>query len=322
MVTVTRRRPGPSLARVEPLAPPTDPRSGWHLPAPGDLPRVEVQDELTVRVLAPNPSPMSLDGTNTYVIGEPGSGAALVLDPGPDDPGHLAQVEAVLQERDAAVRAIVVTHHHVDHAEAARGWAVRFGVPVTAASAEVAGPDGRVLQDGDRVPAGGMSLEVVATPGHTGDHVAFRSPTGALFTGDHVLGRGTSVVAHPDGDLEAYLASLRRVLDLGPDALLPGHGPALTQDPTAVLRFYADHRAFRLGQLRRALRDGPARPAELVARIYRDVDPQVLPAAEASTRAALAAMARWGELRWGDDDRVRLDPSVPSPRDDRDAGAR
>jgi hypothetical protein len=118
----------------------------------------------------------------------------------------------------------------------------------------------------------GLDVEVVATPGHTRDHVAYRLASGVLLTGDHVLGRGTSVVAYPDGDLAAYLASLRRVLDLGPDALYPGHGPELTVDPAAVVRYYLDHRRFREQQILIALQEGPAAPATLVATIYREVD--------------------------------------------------
>jgi glyoxylase-like metal-dependent hydrolase (beta-lactamase superfamily II) len=121
-----------------------------------------------------------------------------------------------------------------------------------------------------------------------------------------VLGRGTSVVAHPDGDLVAYLDSLRRVLQLGPDVLFPGHGPELTIDPSAGLRYYAEHRAFRRAQLQAALRDGPATPERLVERIYHDVDPRLWPAAEASTRAALTAMAREGTVRWAPDGPAEL----------------
>jgi glyoxylase-like metal-dependent hydrolase (beta-lactamase superfamily II) len=260
--------------------PPPDPRTAWDLPPPGRLPASERLDELTSRILAPNPSPMTLDGTNTYVLASPGHGEAVVVDPGPPDATHLDAVCEVLRERDLGVAVVLVTHHHVDHAEAAAA-------------------------DGDRVAVAGLSLEVVATPGHTADHLAFRCPTGAVLTGDHVLGRGTSVVAHPDGDLLAYLASLRRLHDLGPDALYPGHGPAMTQDPGAVLDYYHEHRGFRRQQILAALGEGPATPADLVARIYADVDRRLWPAAEASTRAALAALDGEGLVVWDAVDRVR-----------------
>lgn len=296
-----------------PSNPPVDPRRTWSLPAPGTLDVVTDLDEVVTRVLAPNPSPMTLDGTNTYVIGAAGSGEALVVDPGPDDDRHLAAVQEVLARRDAEVRAVVVTHHHLDHAEAAVGWARGFGAPVLAADLDVARPadappDHRAgtLADGQHVSLAGVDVEVVATPGHTRDHLALRLENGALLTGDHVLGRGTSVVAHPDGDLEAYLRSLARVLALGPDVLYPGHGPALREDPDAVLRFYAEHRAHREKQVLAALEGRRATPRELVEVIYAEVDRRVWPAAEASTRATLALLVQRGRIRWGADDRASL----------------
>jgi glyoxylase-like metal-dependent hydrolase (beta-lactamase superfamily II) len=274
-------------------------------------------DEVVTRVLAPNPSPMTLDGTNTYVIGMDGSGEAIVVDPGPDDAGHLDRVETVLAGKDAGVRAVVVTHHHLDHAEAAVAWAVRFGAPVLATDLDVARPAdappvhrGATLTDGHHLALSGVDVEVVATPGHTRDHLALRLETGALLTGDHVLGRGTSVVAHPDGDLEAYLGSLARVLELGSDVLYPGHGPALREDPDAVLRFYAAHRAYREQQLLAALEGRRATPRELVEDIYAEVDRRVWPAAEASTRATLALLERRGTIRIDADDRASLPGSV------------
>ena len=127
-----------------------------------------------------------------------------------------------------------------------------------------------------------------------------------MLTGDHVLGRGTSVVPHPEGDLVAYLESLRRVHDLGPDALYPGHGPELTEDPDAVLTYYRDHRHFREQQILAALADGPTTPRGLVERIYADVDRRLWSAAEASTRAALVGLHDRGELVHRDDDTVAL----------------
>ena len=291
------------------LVPPEDPRATWDLPASGSMPTIADLDPTVTRILAPNASPMTLDGTNTYVIGLPGTGEVLVVDPGPDDSAHLTRVEGVLAARDAAVRAVAVTHHHHDHAEAAAAWARRLGCIVVASSPQVAGRSGRLVGDGERVGLAGMDVEVVATPGHTDDHVAFRLPTGDLLTGDHVLGRGTSVVAYPDGDLVAYLDSLRRVLDLGPDVLYPGHGPDLREDPAAVLTFYRDHRLFRQRQLLAALAAGPATAGELVAHLYADVDRRVWPAAEASTRAALAALQAQQRIR-ETGERFELDPDT------------
>ena len=284
------------MADLSRLVPPVDPRTD--LPAFGTLAPVTALDEVTTRVLAANPSPMTLDGTNTYVLHPPGSGVAAIVDPGPTDPDHLAQVQAVLRDLDAWPTAVLVTHHHVDHAAAAQAFADHFSCRVHAASPAVAGPDGHVLSDDSRIDLPGLLVAAVATPGHCGDHLAFRLGTGALLTGDHVLGRGTSVVAHPDGDLAAYLASLRRVLELGPDALFPGHGPELTADPTAVVEYYLVHREFRQQQILAVLGDGPAAPADLVATIYADVDPVLWPAAEASTRAALDHLADADRVVW------------------------
>ncbi len=152
----------------------------------------------------------------------------------------------------------------------------------------------------------GLTLRAVATPGHTHDHVAYRLSNGAVLTGDHVLGRGTSVVAYPDGDLVAHLASLQRVLDLGPAAKHPGHGPSLTEDPTAVLDFYLDHRAFRRRQVLAVLARGPASPREMVAQVYAEVDRGLWNAAESSTRALVDALVAEGVARLTDDDRVHL----------------
>jgi glyoxylase-like metal-dependent hydrolase (beta-lactamase superfamily II) len=256
---------------------------------------VDLEPQVT-RVLAPNPGPMSLDGTNTYIVGEPGSGRAVVVDPGPDDAAHLAAVEAVLAARGAECVGVLVTHHHIDHAEAALPWGSHFGAQVAAGSAAVAGPRGRVLGPGERLSLAGTTIGVVPTPGHTSDHLAFRLESGAVLVGDHVLGRGTSVVTHPEGDVLAYLESLRRVHDLGPSALYCGHGPELTEDPGAVLDFYLAHRAFRERQLLDALGQGPATVDELVATVYADYPREVWSAAAQSTRATLDKLRAEGRV--------------------------
>jgi len=275
---------------------PLDPRAGWDLPAPGTMPAVAELEPLVTRVLAPNPSGMTLDGTNTYLVGEPGSGQLVVVDPGPADPRHLAAVRAAAAARDAEVVALLVTHHHGDHAEAAGPWGALLGVPVAAASPAVAGPGGRLLAPGERLALAGTTLQVVPTPGHTADHLAFRLASGAVLVGDHVLGRGTSVVAHPDGDLTAYLESLRRVHALGPSALYCGHGPELTEDPGAVLEFYLAHRAHRERQLVDALAAGPRTVPALVAAVYPGLPAELVPAATRSTRAALGKLAAEGRV--------------------------
>lgn len=265
------------------VTPPIDPR----VDGPGARPLAVVEDldEFATRVLAPNPSPMTLDGTNTYVLGVSGTGEVVVVDPGPDDPDHLARVSTVVSQRDAEVRAVVLTHGHADHAEAAVPWARRFGCEVLAADA--AGLVGRVIRDGDRIPVGGVEIQVVGTPGHTRDHVAFRIPTGALLTGDHVLGRGTTVIAHPDGDLGSYADSLRRVLDLGPDALFPGHGPVVVDDPAAVVAFHLAHRRYRAWQVALACKIVPVTAAQVVERLYPEASGVVSRAARATVDATL-----------------------------------
>ncbi|MGK5169828.1 MBL fold metallo-hydrolase [Geodermatophilus sp. CPCC 205761] len=285
---------------------PADPRVSWDLPAPGAMPRTADLEPLVTRVLAPNPSPMTLDGTNTYVVGAPGSGQAALVDPGPDDPAHLAAVEAALAERGARCVAVLVTHHHGDHAEAALPWGARLGAQVAAADPQVAGPGGRVLEPGQRLTLAGTTVGVVPTPGHTADHLAFRLESGAVLVGDHVLGRGTSVVTHPEGDVLAYLESLRRVHDLGPSALYCGHGPELTEDPGAVLDFYLAHRAMREEQLLAALRTGPRTVDELVAEVYAAVPREVWPAAAQSTRATLDKLLAEGRVEGRLDGPVRL----------------
>lgn len=289
-----------------PLPAPPDPRDDWELPAFGTMPPITTIDEVTVRVLADNPSPMTLDGTNTYVVAPPGAGVAMVVDPGPDDSGHLARVEQVLAERDAEVVAVVVTHHHVDHAAAASAWAARWRCRVHANAPGVAGTGGVVVTDGARIDLPGLRVDVVETPGHTADHVSLQIGTGGLLTGDHVLGRGTSVVSHPDGNLGAYLESLRRLVTNRARALYPGHGPVLAEDPTAVLRHHLAHREYRLAQVMAALAERPQTPAELVAVIYADYDRAVWPAAEASTRAALEYLRDQGRVEWEGDVARRL----------------
>jgi glyoxylase-like metal-dependent hydrolase (beta-lactamase superfamily II) len=240
-------------------------------------------------LLAPNPSPMTLDGTNTWLIAEPGSSSVVVVDPGPDDEGHLARVLAEAVAGDQQVARILLTHGHLDHSAGAARLAELTGAPVQAADpGRQLGPEG--LADGDVIMAAGCELRVVATPGHSADSVCLLLPAdGALFTGDTVLGRGTTVIA-TDGNLGDYLRSLAQLRDLTEarevGLLLPGHGPTLA-DPIGTLDYYLAHRAERLAQVRSALAAGARTPAEIVAMIYTDVDPSVWPAAEWSVRAQL-----------------------------------
>ena len=244
-------------------------------------------------VLAPNSGPMTLDGTNTWVLTEPGGRRSVVVDPGPLDEAHLA---AVLEAADP-VAVVLLTHSHADHAEGARAFAARAGCGVRAVDpAHRFAAEG--LADGDLVEADGLELRVVTTPGHTADSVSFLLPAdAAVLTGDTVLGRGTTVVAHPDGRLGAYLASLHRLRDLAaeisPRHLLPGHGPPRA-DTVAVLEAYLAHREERLEQVRQALAAGAGSPRAVVQRVYADVDPVLWPAAEQSVRAQLDYLSEIG----------------------------
>jgi len=251
---------------------------------------VETVTPRAVRVLAPNPGAMTLDGTNTWILRTPG-GPALVVDPGPLDVGHL---ERVLETADGPVAGVLLTHGHADHSEGAAWFASRAGCGVRALDpAHRLGPEG--LADGDVVSAGDLRVDILGTPGHTSDSLSFWLPDeSSLLTGDTVLGRGTSVVAHPDGSLGAYLGSLRRLhalaADVGVDTVLPGHGPVIA-DALAVLSYYLRHRAERLDQVRDAVAAGATTPREVVERVYADVDPILWPAAELSVRAQLDYLA-------------------------------
>lgn len=252
-------------------------------------------------VLAPNPGPMTLDGTNTWVLVEPGADLAVVVDPGPDDPAHLRAVLADVRARGARVAQVLLTHGHADHAAGAASFAALAGgrargVPVRALDpAHRLGEEG--LADGVGVTVGGLRLEVVATPGHTADSLSFLLPQdGAVLTGDTLLGRGTTVVAHPDGRLGDYLESLQRLGERvsGRTTVLPGHGPALP-DAAAVVERYLTHRRARLQQVADAVADGVSSPADVVARVYADVDRALWPAAELSVRAQLELVRREGQ---------------------------
>ncbi|WP_328554293.1 MULTISPECIES: MBL fold metallo-hydrolase [unclassified Streptomyces] len=250
-----------------------------------------------VNVLAPNASAMTLDGTNTWIVSEPDSELAVVIDPGPLDEGHLRGVLDTAEKAGKRVALTLLTHGHPDHAEGAGRFAELSGTKVRALDAALRlGEEG--LAAGDVISLGGLELRVVSTPGHTADSLCFHLPADrAVLTGDTVLGRGTTVVAHPDGRLGDYLDSLRRLrsltVDDGVHIVLPGHGPVL-EDAQGAVEFYLAHRAHRLAQVETAVESGLRAPEEVVARVYADVDRSLWPAAELSVRAQMDYLREHG----------------------------
>ena len=230
-------------------------------------------------VLAPNPGPMTLDGTNTWVLRAPGTEGCVVVDPGPLTESHLAEVAA-----HGPVEVVLLTHGHADHSEGARRFAELTGAPVRALDpAHRLGDEG--LGEGDVVSAAGLELRVLATPGHTSDSLSFALPD-AVLTGDTILGRGTTVVAHPDGVLADYLDSLHRLRELGEATVLPGHGPELASAGAAA-EHYLRHREQRLQQVAAAWEAGARTAEAVVETVYVDVDRALWPAATLSVRAQL-----------------------------------
>lgn len=281
--------------------------SGRHLTGPATLLAV-VLPRFATLVRAPNPGPMTLDGTNTWVLRAPGASECVVVDPGPDDETHLREVAAL-----GPVALVLLTHGHPDHV----GGLNRF-VEVTGAQARAVDPAycaaAPPLAD-EPLELAGLTIRPVLTPGHTADSVSFVVETAgvgasesAVLTGDTILGRGTTIVAWPDGNLTDYLASLDQLAQIprlppqsatprhatavpeAPVPALPGHGPALA-DCAAAATHYLAHRAARLDQVRAAVAAGAREPGEVVARVYADVDRALWPAAELTVRAQLAHLS-------------------------------
>jgi len=256
------------------------------------------------RVLAPNPGPMTLDGTNTWVVGTP---PAVVIDPGPEDEAHLAAVrtEAV------TVGTILVTHRHPDHAPGADALARSTGALVHAWR-PLAGWN--PIRAGQEFRGGGIVLVAVHTPGHTPDHVALFAPgPRALFTGDAVLGRGTSVIDPPEGDLSAYVRSLDAMAALQPLTIYPGHGPAVW-DAAGKLREYRRHREEREHQVLDALASGAGTPAEIVPLVYEGYPAEVLDLAARTVLAHLLKLERQGRVaRVGPARDERFELAAPTP---------
>jgi hydroxyacylglutathione hydrolase len=271
--------------------------------------RIEHAPDLTI-LRASNPSAMTLDGTRTYVLG---TGRVAIIDPGPDDPEQLAALAEIVGDR--TVIAVLLTHAHADHSALAVKAAREFGCPLSASAetlsrlagvaqgAGVAASPSReplaaamALEDGGRVEIGdGLELTALATPGHSADHFCYLERSGRrLFTGDLVLGAGSSAILHPDGNVGACLASLARLAALRPAELLPGHGPPVA-DAQPRLAEYRKHRLAREVQIRAALAAGATGVTEIRERVYGPLPPELAWAADASVAAHLAALEERGE---------------------------
>jgi glyoxylase-like metal-dependent hydrolase (beta-lactamase superfamily II) len=273
-------------------------------PQPWPTGRVERLEPLVRRLLAPNGSPFTYTGTQTYLVGA-GEGLA-VIDPGPAMPEHLAALEAAIGGEP--VLAICCTHTHRDHSPAAGPLAALTGAPVIGCAPLVLESDepradapfdadyapDRVLADGETIAGPGWTLTALATPGHTSNHLCYAlEQTGALFTGDHVMGWSTSVVAPPDGDMAAYMASLEKLHERSDRVYYPAHGPEVAR-PRQLVRGMIGHRRQRERQILKLLgQEGQAIEA-LVARMYKGIDRRLWPAAGQSVKAHLIDLERRG----------------------------
>lgn len=268
--------------------------------------KIEQVSPLVRRILAPNPSPFTYTGTQTYIVGR---GAVALIDPGPDLPEH---VDAILSAVEGEkVAAILCTHTHRDHSPASRPVAAATDAPIAGCAPLALDDDGpradaafdfdyapdRVLGDGEVLEGDGWSLEAVATPGHTSNHLCFALPQErALFTGDHVMGWSTTVVSPPDGDMTAYLESLNRLIARDDSVYYPAHGPAVNK-PRAHVRALLTHRRMREKQILAQLEAGEGRISFMVEKMYREIDPRLHPAAARSVLAHLLDMERRGLVR-------------------------
>ncbi|HLW00934.1 MAG TPA: MBL fold metallo-hydrolase [Ktedonobacterales bacterium] len=245
-------------------------------------------------VLAPNPGPMTGPGTNSFLVGE-GAAGCYIIDPGPEDQGHLETLAREGQAR-GGVRGILITHGHLDHYEGARTLAQLVSAPILAWSREGVSVADEELADQQVIDCGPDRLRVIHTPGHRFDHVCFLlEQARVLFAGDLVAGVGTVVIVPPEGSINAYLRSLRSLLELDLALMVPAHGPFIT-DPRAKLQEYIDHRLLREQQILEALRAGLDRIPAMVQRIYVGVDPQLYGFAGESVRAHLLKLEEEGRV--------------------------
>jgi glyoxylase-like metal-dependent hydrolase (beta-lactamase superfamily II) len=280
-------------------------------PQPWPVGEADPTEPLVRRVLAANPSAFTFTGTQSYVVGAAGDVA--VIDPGPLENDHIAALLAAIG--DAKVNAIVCTHTHKDHSPAAAPLAEQTGAPIIGCAPLVLSDDGprsdasfdptykpnRVLADGESIAGEGWTLTAVATPGHTSNHLCFAlAESGALFTGDHVMGWSTSVVSPPDGDMSDYMASLQKLYEREDRIYYPAHGPAVTK-PQQLVRGMIGHRRQRENQILRQIGVGIHQIHAMVPQMYKGVDERLWPAAERSVLAHLIDLERRGRVARSDD---------------------
>lgn len=234
-------------------------------------------------ITAPNPGPFTLDGTRTYLLGE-----TAVLDPGPAIDTHVEAIRAAMPR----LATILITHRHGDHAPAAVPLKAITGARIIAPRGVLEEVDQRV-SGGEMLEIDGVRVEVIATPGHTNEHVCYFTSEGDLFTGDTILGSGTTTIFPPDGHMGDYLRSLRTLRARGPRRIFPAHGPT-RDDAVALLDEYIAHRLERERQVLEAMGAGAATPAEMRARIYPDLDPRLHRAAEIQIEAHLIKLREEG----------------------------
>lgn len=288
----------------------------------------ELCEPLVRRVLAPNASPYTFTGTQTYIVG---AGAEVaVIDPGPADGGAdsdpspfkgadtngTGHVDAIMAAVGTAqITAILCTHTHRDHSPAAAPLKALTGAPIIGCAPLSLSDDGpradsafdhsyapdRVLTDGERISGPDWTIEAVATPGHTSNHLCYGLvESGALFTGDHVMAWSTSVVSPPDGDMSAYMASLQKLYDRADCRYYPAHGPAVDK-PRQLVRGMLGHRRSREAQILRLLATGPHQIPGMVAAMYKGLDPRLVGAAGRSVLAHLIDLERQGRVACKDE---------------------
>ncbi len=275
-------------------------------PKPWPTGTAEQLEPLVRRVLAPNPSPYTYTGTQTYVVGPADGPDCAVIDPGPNDPAH---IEAILSAvGDATIAAIMCTHTHRDHSPAAAPLAAQTGAPIVGCAPLVLKTDlpradeafdttyapDRVMEDGEQMRGTGWTLTAVATPGHTSNHLCFAlEQSGALFTGDHVMGWSTSVVIPPDGDMGDYMASLEKLMAREDTVYHSAHGAAITK-PRQLVRGMIGHRRQRENQILRLMAERARPVPDFIPAMYKGLDERLIPAAEMSVTAHLIDLERRG----------------------------